>query len=221
MEPTLEKRSPAMAFGPLLGLLMGADPRQLTPTQLEGGEPSDKPPVMRIMIREWHKCLEQYMRKLEKVATLAAGDELTPQDVEALSRFAETELARHLAAEEQGFLPLMRLCLATTNGDDPIDLIVDGHKLLHRARERLLSAANAWKRFGDRPANRLHFARAALELQQAILEHLVSYLSLLYIADNCLSARNWEEGLKALGADGAGQLRETVRQYLGPRDGSL
>jgi hypothetical protein len=171
------------------------------PTLLEGGEPPHGTPALHRLISEWHRLAERFSEELRRVVHECVDDRpLSEADVEMLVHRSDIEVERHLVSEEQAFLPLMRLCLDGGRGD-PVDFVVEGHRLVHRDVDGLKSAAKAWKQFGDRRANRLHFARAADALAPDLRAHLVTYLALLLVADECLSDSNWKAGLQKLDSD--------------------
>ncbi len=187
------------ALGLAVLVLLSAD-KTPDATLPEGGEPLHGTPALRRLISDWHRSAEHFSEELRRVVHECADDRpLSEADVDMLVHISDTEVERHLVNEEQAFLPLMRLCL--DGGGDPVDIVVERHRALHQDIQQLKSAAKAWKRFGDRRANRLHFARAADALARDLRAHLVTYLSLLLVADDCLSDANWKAGFQKLPSD--------------------
>ncbi len=189
------------ALGFAVLVLLSADKTPDDATLLEGGEPPHGTPALRSLISDWHRSAEHFSEELRRVVHECADDRpLSEADVERLVHLSDIEVEGHLVNEEQAFLPLMRLCL-DGGGGDPVDFVVEKHRVVHRDVQALKSAAKAWKHFGDRRANRLHFARAADALARDLRAHLVTYLSLLLVADDCLSDANWKAGFQKLPSD--------------------
>jgi len=181
-------------------VLLSAD-KVPDPTLLAGGELPQGTPALRSLISDWHRSAEHVSEELRRVVHECADDRpLSESDVDMLVRLSNTEVERHLVNEEQAFLPLMRLCL-DAGGGDPVDFVVERHRVVHEDVQKLKSAAKAWKRFGDHRANRLHFARTADALARDLRAHVVNYLALLLIADDCLSDANWKAGFEKLDSD--------------------
>ncbi len=154
-------------------VLLSAD-KVPDPTLLAGGELPQGTPALRSLISDWHRSAEHVSEELRRVVHECADDRpLSESDVDMLVRLSNTEVERHLVNEEQAFLPLMRLCL-DAGGGDPVDFVVERHRVVHEDVQKLKSAAKAWKRFGDHRANRLHFARTADALARDLRAHVVN-----------------------------------------------
>jgi hypothetical protein len=162
---------------------------------------------------EEHATMKTLLHDIDAVIVHAADDQLTDAEVAHVARGVGQDLRRHVEAETRGFLPLLRPCLARPE-KDPIAEVIEADERLEETSERFVDAASAWTQHGQAPADRERLARAGAELDQSLRRHLGEGLALLAIADDCLSAGNWDEGLATIRTPDAGATTDSPSRVM-------